>query len=87
MTAEIRALELNTIWSLMTLPEGKKAIGTKWIYKLKYRSDGTLERHKAQLVVFGNRQIEGEDYGETFAPVAKMDTVLLFSEWLLLEIG
>lgn len=44
------------------MPPGKKAIGSKWVYTLKFNSDGTLERHKARLVALGNRQKEGTDF-------------------------
>ena len=52
-----------------------KAIGCKWVYSIKLRSDGTLDRYKARLVALGNRQEYGVDYEETFAPVTKMTTV------------
>ncbi|GJT23280.1 retrovirus-related pol polyprotein from transposon TNT 1-94 [Tanacetum coccineum] len=75
MNAELKALEQNGTWELTTLPQGKKAIGSHWIYKIKLKADGSLERKKARLVVQGNRQRKGVDYEETFAPVAKMVTV------------
>jgi hypothetical protein len=52
-----------------------KAIGCKWVYSIKFRSDGTLERHMTRLVAPGNKQEYWVDYEETFAPVAKMTTV------------
>lgn len=75
MNTELAALELNQTWTLTTLPPNKKAIGCKWIYKTKYKADGTMDRKKARLVILGCHQIYGEDYAETFAPVAKLTTL------------
>ncbi|GKD95619.1 retrovirus-related pol polyprotein from transposon TNT 1-94 [Tanacetum coccineum] len=61
-----------------TLPPGKEAIGSKWVFKIKYNSDGTIEHHKARLVILGNNQVEGIDYNEMFAPIAKMVMVRTF---------
>ena len=55
---EVDAMEINKTWDLTTLPPGKKAIGCKWVFKIKYISDGTIERFKARLVALGNRQKE-----------------------------
>ncbi|XP_074305920.1 uncharacterized protein LOC141641146 [Silene latifolia] len=65
-------------WTLEPLPIGKKALGSKWLYKIKYKSNSTIERPKARLVVFGNHHTEGVDYEETFAPMVKMSTVRTF---------
>lgn len=50
----------------------KKALGCMWVYKIKCNSDGIVERYKAQIVILGNRQVEGFDYTMTFALVANM---------------
>ncbi|GAA0160017.1 hypothetical protein LIER_16666 [Lithospermum erythrorhizon] len=78
MKTEIEELENNGTWELAKLSVGKKALGSRWIYKIKYRSDGQIERYKARLVVFGNHQVEGIDYFDMFAPVTKMVTVRTF---------
>ena len=78
MHDEIRALEENGTWSLVPLPPGKRALGSQWVYRTKYKSNGDVERLKSRLVVLGNHQEAGIDYNETFAPVAKMTTVRAF---------
>jgi len=66
------------MWVLEDLPPTKKALGCKWVYKIKYNSDGAVERYRACLVILGNHQIEGIDYTQTFARLAKMVTVRVF---------
>ena len=85
MKHEIVALEDSGTWTVVDLPPGKKALGCRWVYVIKYRADGTIERHKARLVVFGNHQVEGEDFTETFAPVAKMTTIRCFLEIVMAQ--
>jgi Reverse transcriptase (RNA-dependent DNA polymerase) len=80
MKEELDALERNETWEIVQLPKGKKVVGCKWIYKLKYNSDETIERYKARVVVKGYTQTQRIDYQEIFVPVAKMNTVrIIFS--------
>lgn len=75
MNIELDALEKNGTWIITTLPPGKQSIGSRWLYKTKYKADGSIDRFKSRLVILGCKQQQGVDFGETFAPVAKMATV------------
>lgn len=80
MKHEIVGLEEKDTWDVVDLPPDKEAIGCKWVYKIKFNSDGTIERHKGRVVAYGNNQEEGIDYSETFAPVVKMTTMRIVLE-------
>ncbi|GAU50018.1 hypothetical protein TSUD_331710 [Trifolium subterraneum] len=77
MNEEIESIERNNTWELVDLPHGKKAIGVKWVYKVKLNPKGEITTHKARLVVKGFLQKEGIDFNEVFAPVARMETIRL----------
>lgn len=62
MAKDLDALDKNSTWELVDIPIDKKVIGNKWVYKIKYKADGTIERYKARLVILGNRQVEGVDF-------------------------
>jgi hypothetical protein len=75
MQSEYDVIMKNGTWSLCDLPPGKKAIGTKWVYKLKRKPNGTIDKYKARLVAKGYAQERDIDFDETFAPTCRMTTV------------
>lgn len=77
MNQEIDAIRRNETWELVKLPENKKALGVKWIYRTKLKQNGEVQKYKARLVVKGYKQKFGVDYEEVFAPVTRLETVRL----------
>ena len=75
MQEEMRALKKNDTWDFVDLPNGKRAVGCKWVFTIKHKADGSVERYKARLVAKGFIQTYGIDYKETFALVAKMNSI------------
>ena len=72
---EMSALEKNLTWTIVELPMGKPTVSCKWVFTVKFKADGTLERYKARLVAKGFTQTYEIDYMENFAPVAKLNTI------------
>ena len=75
MKEELQMIEKNGTWELADRPQHKVAIGVKWVYRTKLNADGTVNKYKARLVVKGYAQVFGVDFSETFAPVARLDTI------------
>ncbi|GJW49543.1 ribonuclease H-like domain-containing protein [Tanacetum coccineum] len=89
---EMDAFLRNGTWEIVELPEGRKSIGSKWIYKIKFKSSGEIDRYKARFVAQGFGQQEGIDYEETISPVVKMVTdrcllnIVMFMFWLVFQL-
>jgi hypothetical protein len=70
MMEEYQSIMKNDVWDIVPRPEGKFVVTSKWIYKIKHTTDGSIEKHKTRFVARGFSQVEGIDYEETLAPVA-----------------
>ena len=72
---EIKSLNDNDVFDLVDLPDGKKTVGSKWVFKEKVAADGSTEQLKARLVAQGYMQRYGQDYDETFSPVVRAESI------------
>ena len=77
MKEEVNSLQKNNTWEPVDLPPGRKLVQCRWVFKTKFDADGSPLKYKKILVAKGYSQVHGIDYIETFAPVAKMDSIRL----------
>ena len=75
MNEEMKSLQKNSTWEVVDFPEGKIPVGCRWVFTIKYKDDGTIKWFKSRLVAKGYTQTYGIDYMETFAPMAKINTI------------
>ena len=75
MHEELNQFVRNDVWELAPMPENVHVIGTKWIFKNKTDEYGEIIQNKSRLVAQGNTQVEGVDFDESFAPVARLESI------------
>ena len=75
MDEEMQALVSRGKWELVNHPPGASVVSCKWVFTVKYKSDGSVDRYKARLVARGFTQVYGVDYAETFSPVARFNSI------------
>jgi hypothetical protein len=78
MHGELENFERNQVWTLVDPLRDVNVIATKWVFKKKQEEDSEIVRNKARLVTEGFSQVEGLDFGETFAPVARLEAIWIF---------
>ena len=82
MVEEYDLIIRNSAWEIVPRPEGKSMVGSRWIYKVKQDADGSVEKYKARFFAWGFSQVEGINYEETFAPVARYSSI-----WTILALS
>ncbi|GJW56066.1 retrovirus-related pol polyprotein from transposon TNT 1-94 [Tanacetum coccineum] len=75
MQEELNQFVANDVWDLVPLPMSQTVIGTKWVFRNKLDENGIVSRNKARLVAQGYNQQEGTDYDETYAPLARLESI------------
>jgi hypothetical protein len=75
MVKQMESLHKMETWDLVELPNGRKLVGSKWVFKKTLNTTGLVEKFKAQLVAKGYSQVEGVDFGEIFSPVEKLTSI------------
>jgi hypothetical protein len=83
MHEELNNFTCNQVWTLEEHPKGARVIGTKWVFRNKQDDQGVVVRNKARLVAKGFSQVEGLDFGETFAPVARLEAIRILLAYAL----
>jgi len=78
MQSEYNSLMTHGTWKLVPRPETKRVLSNRWVFKIKRKQDGSINKYKARLVVRGCEQRHGIDYEEIFAPVARYETIRAF---------
>jgi len=77
MKEEYQYIIKNNTWDLVNFPRGKQPICCRWLFKLKFKADGSIDKYKARFVANGYSQKKGIDFEETFSPIAKLNAIRL----------
>jgi hypothetical protein len=75
MKEEHQSIMKNDVWEIMPRPKEKSVVTSKWVYKIKHAVDRSMDKYKARFVAIGFSQKEGEDYEETFSPIARYTSI------------